>query len=63
MNDSIRNSVNKAAIEFGLEPEALLAFIDVETGGQGFNPTNGKLIIQFEPVWFKRNAPYAPSGL
>ncbi len=42
---------------------ALLAFLEVETGGKGFDPTTGKIIIQFEPVWFKRQAPYAPSGL
>ncbi len=42
---------------------ALLAFIEVETGGKGFDDKTGKLLIQFEPVWFKRNAPYAPSGL
>lgn len=46
----------------GLEFAALRAFIQVETGGIGFAKDTGKLIIQFEPVWFKRKAPYAPSG-
>ena len=41
----------------------LLTFISVETGGQGFNAKTGKVIIQFEPVWFRKQAPYAPSGL
>lgn len=45
-----------------MNPAALLAFIEVETGGRGFDAATGKLIIQFEPVWFKRQAPYAPSG-
>lgn len=45
------------------EAAALLAFICVETGGIGFDKNTGKLLIQFEPVWFKREAPYAPSGL
>lgn len=48
---------------FGLDWAAIAAFIAVETGGQGFDPTTGKIIIQFEPVWFKRKAPFAPSGL
>jgi len=47
---------------FGLDWAAIAAFISVETGGQGFNPATGKIIIQFEPVWFKRKAPFAPSG-
>lgn len=45
-----------------VEPAALLAFISVETGGQGFNPATGKIIIQFEPVHFRKKAPFAPSG-
>lgn len=40
----------------------LLTFISVETGGQGFDSKTGKITIQFEPVWFRKNAPYAPSG-
>lgn len=44
-----------------IEPNVLKAFIAVESGGRGF-AENGKLIIQFEPAWFKRKAPYAPSG-
>lgn len=46
----------------GLEEAMFLAFIEVESGGMGFDPTTGKLIIQFEPVWFKRKQPFAPSG-
>jgi len=46
----------------GIEPAALAAFIAAETGGQGFNPATGKITIQFEPSWFRKNAPYAPSG-
>lgn len=45
-----------------IEPACLLAFIEVETGGRGFDPSTGKIMIQFEPVWFRRQAPYAPSG-
>ena len=46
-----------------IDTAALLAFISVETGGQGFDAKTGKILIQFEPTWFKRKAPYAPSGL
>lgn len=42
---------------------ALLAFLSVETGGQGFDVNTGKILIQFEPSWFRKKAPYAPSGL
>ena len=47
---------------FKIESAAVAAFIEVETGGIGFSD-NGKLIIQFEPAWFKKLDPYAPSGL
>lgn len=46
----------------GIEPAALMAFISVESGGRGFDADTGKIIIQFEPSWFKRKAPYMPSG-
>ncbi|MDD4729468.1 MAG: N-acetylmuramidase family protein [Dysgonamonadaceae bacterium] len=55
-------AIKSEACRIGVEPEALASFVEVESGGKGFNP-DGKLIIQFEPVWFKRKAPYAPSGL
>jgi hypothetical protein len=47
----------------GIDAATLLAFMQVETGGQGFDKTTGKILIQFEPAWFKKKAPYAPSGL
>lgn len=46
-----------------IEAASLLAFISVETGGKGFDDKTGKILIQFEPAWFKKKAPYAPSGL
>ena len=55
LQDTIAN-LNK------IEPAALLAFISVETGGQGFDKKTGKILIQFEPAWFKKQEPYAPSG-
>lgn len=53
--------IREIAKNNGIEYPALKAFIEVESGGTGFN-VDGKIIIQFEPSWFKRNAPYAPSG-
>lgn len=44
----------------GIEYASLMAFISVESGGQGF--LNGRIVIQFEPSWFKKKAPFAPSG-
>ena len=52
--------VRREANRITCEPSALMAFIEVESGGTGF--LNGKLIIQFEPAWFRKKAPYAPSG-
>jgi hypothetical protein len=46
----------------GLTWQHIMAFLETETGGKGFND-DGKIIIQFEPSWFKKLAPYAPSGL
>ena len=54
--------INELAVKNGYEYAALKAVIGVESGGVGFN-TDGKIIIQFEPSWFKRKAPYTPSGL
>lgn len=45
-----------------IEPALFLAFIQVESGGKGFDSTTGKIIIQFEPHWFRKLAPFAPSG-
>jgi len=47
---------------FNLDWVAIAAFISVETGALGFDQKTGKIIIQFEPKWFKRLVPYAPSG-
>lgn len=54
--------VKDIAKDFNIEAASLAAFIEVESGGQGFNSSTGKILIQFEPHWFKRKVPYAPSG-
>ena len=60
----IKPLVSQAIAETGskIELASLLAFISVESGGRGFCPTTGKIMIQFEPHWFKRKSPYTPSG-
>ena len=60
MNKNIKTLVQNLDLPF--EKAALMAFIEVETGGEGFDSTTGKIMIQFEPSWFKKKAPYAPSG-
>lgn len=57
--DKIRNNLIDTG---GIDKAALIAFISVESGGKGFSD-DGRLIIQFEPHWFRKQAPYAPSGL
>lgn len=51
------------AVAFKLPVSRVQAFREVESGKIGFDKATSKIIIQFEPVWFKRKVPYAPSGL
>ena len=50
------------AIAEGFEPAMCLSIFHVETGGEGYDSTTGKILIQFEPAWFRKLNPYAPSG-
>ena len=61
MNKQIIDAIN--LYRGDIELASVQAFIQTETGGQGFDPTTGKITIQFEPVWFRKQASYAPSGL
>lgn len=54
--------IQELAAEFKLPVSKIQAIKHVESGGIGFDAKTGKIIIQFEPVWFKRKAPYTPSG-
>lgn len=47
--------IKALAAKYGLTYAQLRAVIGVESGGIGFSATTGKIIIQFEPSWFKRN--------
>jgi hypothetical protein len=53
----------KLSEEFGVKISSINKVISVESGGKGFDDETGKIIIQFEPSWFKRQSPYTPSGL
>lgn len=63
MKQILINQIIQKAKESLIKPSNLLAFIEVETGGKGFDSDTGKIIIQFEPAWMKKLAPYAPTGL
>jgi len=54
--------IKSLALEFGVPVSRIQAIKHVESGGIGFDKKTGKIIIQFEPVWFKRKSPYTPSG-
>ena len=56
MNKKLTDAqIFQLACEFGYEYRMLKAIIKVESGGVGFSDTTGKIIIQFEPHWFKRH--------
>jgi hypothetical protein len=56
-----REELEGLAESIDIDYASLMAFISVESGGKGF--INGRIVIQFEPSWFKKKAPFAPSGL
>lgn len=49
---------------FKIPLSRLLAFLQVESGGHGFDPKTGKIIIQFEPNWFRKYSKvWVPNGV
>ena len=46
--------IEQLATKNGYSFAMLKAIIEVESGGIGFSRSTGKIIIQFEPSWFKR---------
>lgn len=55
MDRTISNAqINELAIKAGWEYSSLKAIIAVESGQIGFSSATDKIIIQFEPAWFKR---------
>ncbi|SFK99549.1 Protein of unknown function [Porphyromonadaceae bacterium KH3CP3RA] len=61
MNKIQELAIKYEACRIGVEEAALKAFVEVESGGKGFND-DGRLVIQFEPSWFRKHEPYAPTG-
>ena len=57
-----KDQIKKLANSIWLDYASLMAIIETETPGYGFDKLTGKLLIQFEPHYFKRNEPFAPSG-
>lgn len=55
--------IKNTAAPFKIESAAIASFIEVETGGRGFAENTGKILIQFEPAWYRKVTHYAPSGL
>ena len=55
-NDQISEEIAVVAREFGLEPAALLAIAEVESGGWAFSVVAGKAepLIRFEAHYFDR---------
>ena len=43
--------------------DVLMAIVKVETPGHGFDKKTGKLLIQFEPNWFRKFVPKARPGV
>ena len=62
MNKNLLQIIKETANEFDIEWQMAAAFVTVESPGHGFDSTTGKILIQFEPAWFRKNEPYAPSG-
>ena len=58
----MKELIELAKVQKHFDPAALIAFMVVETGGRGFDSKTGKILIQFEPAWFRKKEPFAPSG-
>lgn len=55
MEKTLTNSQIQALAQAnGYEYAALKAVVSVESSGHGFSDKTGRIIIQFEPTWFKR---------
>lgn len=52
-----KQQIQKIASEANIPYDNLRKVIAVESGGFGFDKITGKILIQFEPSWFKRRFP------
>lgn len=55
MQKLTKEQIQSIATKNGYTFNNLNAVVKVESGGVGFDPRTGKIIIQFEPSWFKRH--------
>jgi len=62
MNSQNRAYLKELARVNKLPYDVLMAIVAVETPGVGFDKATGKILIQFEPSWFRKKEPFAPSG-
>ena len=62
MSNITKQEYQELSVEFGIPDINIKKIVAVESGGLGFSKETGKIIIQFEPSWFKRKSPYTPSG-
>jgi hypothetical protein len=63
MNKITIEELKNLSVLFKIPLPKLQAFREVESGMLGFDPKTGKIIIQFEPHWFKRKAPKAEADI
>lgn len=49
-----KQELSELSKSFGIPVPSIQAIIEVESNGEGFDKTTGKIKIQFEPSWFKR---------
>lgn len=49
-----QEQIRQIAHNNGYQYAALKAVIMVEGSGKGFDPTTGKILIQFEPSWYRK---------
>jgi hypothetical protein len=57
MTKVTKEQIKEIAKVNAIEEAALKSFLDVESGSTGFDPKTGKIIIQFEPGYYRRLAP------
>ncbi|RFZ90471.1 DUF3380 domain-containing protein [Mucilaginibacter conchicola] len=48
------SQLHELAMSFGYEYASVKAIVEVESNQRGFSEKTGRIIIQFEPTWFKR---------
>jgi len=53
----MENIIREEAKKLGCEYATFRAIVEVEGAGKGFDQRTGKILIQFEPHWFRRLYP------